>query len=173
MNVVLLGFKSAGKTTVGRALARLTGRVFLDADAVTEALYRERQGRPLSCREIYALHGADAMRDLEAEALRSLCGMRDTVLATGGGAVLAPGNIPLLRSLGACVFLDTPAAVLRERLAEHAASPLFRLTSVDELLGQRRPLYEAAAHAILAIPAGADAESLARSVVALLERFSP
>ena len=168
MNVILLGFKAAGKSTVGRALARLSGRAFLDADEVTEALYQKRCGKALSCREIYARHGAKAMRDLETEALRGLADMRDSVLATGGGAVLAPENIALLQALGLCVFLDTPHAVIRERLAPHADSPLFRDTGLDELLRQRRPLYLAAAHKRLAVPAGADAETIARSVIALI-----
>lgn len=172
MNVVLIGFKAAGKSTVGRALARLTGRAFLDADDVTEALYETLHGKRLSCRDIYATHGEEFMRDLETNALRRLAGMRGTVLATGGGVVLRPQNIALLQSLGTCVFLDTPVSVLKKRLAAHAESPLFANNGIDELFRQRRPLYLAAAHKGLAAASYADADTLARAVASLLGTFS-
>ena len=171
MNVILIGFKSSGKSTVGRALARLTGRAFLDADAVSERLYAERHVKALSCRDIVREHGEEFWRLLESDALRSLSGMTDAVLATGGGAVLRRDNIALLRSLGQCVFLDTPLDVLEKRLEQHADSPLFARRGVRELVALRRPLYLEAAHIRLDAPPGADAESVAEAIRDLLDDY--
>lgn len=172
MNVILIGFKSSGKSTVGRALARLTNRVFLDADAVSEELYRNRRGKALSCREIVLARGEHFWRLLESDALLSLSGMTGTVLATGGGAVLRHENIALLQSLGQCVYLDTPPGILKKRLEQHASSPLFIRHSVEELIAHRHPLYLAAAHIRLRIEPGADAESVARAIAAALAETS-
>lgn len=168
MNIVLIGFKSSGKSTVARALALHTGRAFTDVDTLIEALYEKLRNEPLSCRAIYARHGESFMRDMEHDALQSLVNIKNTVIATGGGAVLRPENIPLLRSLGTCVFIDTPLAVLEQRLAPHSESPLFKTHGVAELLEARRPLYLAAAHQRLDAPPQASAEDLALAIAALV-----
>ncbi len=164
-NIVLVGFMGAGKTTVGRALARLTGRRFLDLDAwiVRQA------GR--SIETIFASEGEDFFRRLETEALASLASEKGMVLATGGGIVVRKENWPLLRSLGKVIYLKTRPETLRERLGDGAGRPLARSGSgwegVAALLEKRLPLY---AQADLVVDTDASPpEEVARSIWRQLE----
>lgn len=153
MNVVLIGFKACGKSTVGEALARLGGRRFVDTDQLLEARFLATEGEALSCRDILTRHGAQTLRRLESEVLASLGELRDSVIATGGGAVLAPANRALLRAAGTCVFLDTPRAELEQRLRD-VDTPLFATQSLADVHTQRLPLYLETAHIRLEPEAG-------------------
>lgn len=93
-NVVLTGFMGTGKSTVGKLLARRLGYRFSDLDA----LIVERAG--ISINEIFERYGEQRFRELETEAIRSLGGVSGRVVATGGGAVIAPRNRVLLREAG-------------------------------------------------------------------------
>ena len=145
MNIILIGFTACGKSTAGARLAEMTGRRFIDTDALVEDLYRDRYGEALSCRQLYARHGADLLRELETEVLRSLPAVEDSVIATGGGVVLREENVALLRRAGQCVFMDVPMDVLEKRLDRRASSRLFSGKSPAETYEERRPLYLAAA----------------------------
>ena len=153
MNVVLIGFKSCGKSTVGQALARLGGQPFVDTDQMLEARFLATEGEACSCREIVTRHGAPTLRRLESEVLASLGDLRDSVIATGGGAVLAPANRALLRAAGLCVFLDTPLAELEQRLRD-VDTPLFAAQSLAATHAERLPLYLETAHIRLEPEAG-------------------
>ncbi len=145
MNIILIGFTACGKSAVGARLAEMTGRQFVDTDRIVEELYLRRYGEALSCRELYARHGAQLLRDLETEALKTLSGLTDAVIATGGGVVLREENVALLRQAGQCVFMDVPMEVLSKRLERRTSSRLFSDKSAAETYAERRPLYLAAA----------------------------
>lgn len=145
MNIILIGFTACGKSSAGARLAEMTGRRFIDTDRLVEGLFRNRYGAALSCREIYARRGSDTLRELETEALRSLPALEDSVIATGGGAVLRQENVALLRKSGQCVFLDVPIDTLEKRLSLRASSRLFSGKSPAETHQERLPLYLAAA----------------------------
>ena len=168
MNIILIGFKGSGKSTVGALLARLAGKDFLDTDGLLERLFLERDGRSLSCREIYRTLGASFMRELEAEALGSLSGVRNTVIATGGGVVLEAANVNRLARAGLRVFLDVPVSSLKERLAAQADSPLFRNKDIARLHAERYPLYLSAADVRHEVPEGSNADETARALYGLL-----
>lgn len=163
-NILLTGFKSAGKSSTGKALAALLGRPFIDTDAVAERLYLERSGEALSCREIYARLGEEAMRALETEALREAARGGKAVIATGGGAILHQDNRQILKDSGFCIFIDTPLPVLEERLEAHRDSPLFKHKSVSRVHGERYRLYASAADLRLAPEQGEGTEDLARRI---------
>jgi shikimate kinase len=74
VNILLIGFKSCGKSSVGVRLASADGRPFLDLDTLVEDLACRLQGTRLSCRELYSRFGAAFLRDRETEALRTLPG---------------------------------------------------------------------------------------------------
>jgi len=99
MNIVLIGFRSTGKTTVGRELARRLGRSFIDADTYLQ----EREGRTIA--EVFADGGETLFRQLEREVIAELAGRDGLVLAAGGGAVLDPENVERLRGSGPVVRL--------------------------------------------------------------------
>ena len=144
-NVILLGFTACGKSSIGARLAEMTGRRFMDTDVLVEDLHVQRYGEALSCREIYARHGEDLLRDLETEIVRSLPERADSVIATGGGVILRPENVDSLHRAGQCVFLDVPMDVLQARLHRRPASRLFSSKSAAEAYAERRPLYLSAA----------------------------
>src|SRR5215510_1799116 len=108
-NVILVGFMGAGKSTVGRILARRLGLCFVETDAMITA----REGRSIP--EIFADRGEAYFRQLEAEALEALTEKRDHVVATGGGFPCAPGAMDRLLQMGTVVWLaaDFEAAYAR------------------------------------------------------------
>ena len=143
-NIVLVGFMGSGKSTVGRMLARQLRFRFLDTDKLVE----EREGATIP--EIFAQHGEAHFRECETSALESLRSVRQHILATGGGIVTVPGNIPLLRSLGLVVLLKADPEEIYRRVSRNAERPLLQVEDprrrVLDQMTLRQPLYESAAH---------------------------
>ena len=106
MNIVLIGFRCAGKTSVGKELADRLGRPFIDCDEYIE------KKTNLTIREIFDIAGESYFRMLEGDAIADLCKMDHRVIATGGGAVLKYKNIRNLKQNGFVIYLDTSAAAL-------------------------------------------------------------
>lgn len=98
MNIVLIGFRCSGKSSVGRELASRLGREFIDCDEYIE----ERTG--LSIREIFELSGESHFRTLESQAIDDLSKKDNKVLATGGGAALKRTNMQELKRNGSKIF---------------------------------------------------------------------
>jgi shikimate kinase len=117
-NIILTGFMGSGKSTVGRALARRLGWRFLDLD---RAIAR-RAGRSVAA--IFRARGEAAFRRMESRAIRSLKSLSRRVVATGGGAVVAPANRSALRAAGRVVYLNVPVRVLVRRLRKESGRPL-------------------------------------------------
>jgi shikimate kinase len=131
MRIYLVGFMGAGKTTVGRCLARRLGWSFVDLDREIE----RRSG--VTVAEIFEREGEPGFRARESEALRRISRRVRTVVATGGGTLTSLDNVELIRSSGRSVFLDAPLEVLFERVERSArARPLFHDRT------QARALYE-------------------------------
>src|SRR5262245_54244642 len=110
-NVVLVGFMGAGKSSVGRLLARRLGRCFVETDDMISA----REGRSIP--EIFAERGEAHFRALEGEAVRLLALKRDEVIATGGGLPCRDGRMEALRAIGTVVWLAGGLDALYERAA--------------------------------------------------------
>ena len=157
MWIVLIGFNGSGKTALGRRLAPVTGRRFLDLDqAVATA-----SGRSLS--EIFAAEGPVGFRDLEAEVLARQAPEMPLVVATGGGTVERAATRELLGERGLLVWLDAPWPTLRTRLAPAPGSPPSPVwahlgeTGLAALYARRRPLYAASARVRLDTAMAAEA----------------
>ena len=133
-NIVLVGMPGCGKTTVGRELAKLTGKPLVDLD---EEIVR-RAGKPIP--EIFAQEGEKAFRDLESRVLAETCAKDGQVIATGGGAVLRPENQTAMRRTGRVYWLRRDLNVLPKE-----GRPLSQKGSLEEMYRIRKPLYEAAA----------------------------
>src|SRR5512147_2131406 len=99
-NIVLVGFMGAGKSSVGRLLARRLNRCFVETDDMITA----KEGRSIP--EIFAAEGETYFRAAEEEALRLLALKRGDVIATGGGLPCRPGRPDALRQLGTVVWLS-------------------------------------------------------------------
>ncbi|HYE99476.1 MAG TPA: shikimate kinase [Planctomycetota bacterium] len=118
MNVILIGFRGSGKTTVGRALAERLKREFIDCDE-----YIERRTQ-LSIAEIFSRHGESHFRTLESEALAELSALDGKVIATGGGAVLKYQNMQVFKRNGCRIFfLEVRTALPRTQSRKLDADP--------------------------------------------------
>lgn len=141
----LIGMMGVGKTTVGRLLARQGGLEFIDCDRELEA----RTGVTIAT--MFEVEGEEAFRRREAALLDELTQRPGSVLATGGGAVLWPENRQRLRARGLVIYLESTVDEILRRTSTDRARPLLQTTDrrarIEELLLQRRPLYEATAHA--------------------------
>lgn len=146
--VFLTGFMGTGKTTTGLHLAGQLGLEFVDTDDLVEAT----AGRPIT--DIFAQDGEEAFRALETQALRQAVGGRRRVVATGGGIMLRPENVALMRAAGPIICLEaTPATILR-RTAHKKTRPLIAgpdpLGAINDLLRSRRALYAQADYTVSA-----------------------
>lgn len=142
-NLVLIGLRATGKTTLGKALATRLGWTFHDTDAEIEA----RAGRPIAD---YFKQGEQAFRDMETAVLCDLAEASGCVISTGGGIILRSENRRRLAALGPCVWLDAPAAVLRARMASQPDTrPTLTgtdpLDEIEQIRIARAPLYAALA----------------------------
>lgn len=141
-NIFLVGFMGAGKTTVGRILARRLGWRYCDADKVIETV----AGKPVT--EIFSAHGEEHFRQLESETLSNLSRKERQVVATGGGAVMREENMRAMKGGGVTVYLKAPVSVIWERIKDSKTRPLLNvdnpLQAATELLGKRITFYEAA-----------------------------
>ena len=107
---ILLGMMGAGKSSLGRALAEMTGRDFIDTDLILQ----QRLGRPIS--QIFQIYGEQAFRDHESSVFRNL-DAEEAIISTGGGAVIREENWDEFRRLGLTIFLDATIETLVGRLA--------------------------------------------------------
>lgn len=140
----LVGMMGAGKTTVGKRLARRLGWSFVDADRELES----RLGVPVQT--IFELEGEPGFRRREAALIDELTQRAQVVFATGGGAVLDAGNRALLHERGRVVYLRASVGDLWHRLRRDTVRPLLKTADprarIEELVGQRDPLYREVAH---------------------------
>ena len=142
MNIILIGFMGAGKTTIGRRLAKILDFSFIDTDNEIE----DDQG--CSIDEIFKYGGEDCFRDIETRLLKNFKNVDNTVIATGGGIILREQNREILLGLGKIVYLKVPQEVLLQRLNNDRSRPLFRGKNPEIVLSkmfeERSLLYEQA-----------------------------
>lgn len=146
-NIFLIGPMGAGKSTIGRLLAKSLGMDFVDSDKHIE----QRTG--VSIPTIFEYEGEAGFRKREAEALAELVQMSRIVLATGGGSVLLPENRAKLRSRGLVVYLHCPVDVQLERTSKDSNRPLLDTPDpgqkLRDLFAIREPIYRALADIIV------------------------
>jgi shikimate kinase len=137
-NVVLVGFMGAGKSSVGRVLARRLGRCLVETDDMITAV----EGRSIP--EIFATRGEAYFRAAEDEALRLLALKRGEVIATGGGLPCREGRAETLRGLGTVVWLSGDFDTLYERARRGGERPMLAGRTRDDVLAlyrSREPFY--------------------------------
>ncbi len=143
----LIGPMGAGKSTIGRQLARALGLKFIDSDREIEA--RTGVDIPL----IFELEGESGFRKREQEVIDELSAIPDIVLATGGGAVLDPQNRQNLVSRGNVIYLQTSVDQQLQRTAHDRNRPLLQTDDprgkLEQLLAERDPLYREIADIVI------------------------
>ena len=146
-NIFLVGPMGAGKTTIGKLLAKTLGVEFLDSDKEIEL----RTGVTIPM--IFEYEGESGFRRREAETLADLTLMSPIVLATGGGSVILPENQGVLRKRGFVVYLQCAVDKQLERTQWDVNRPLLKTENprarLEELLNARDPIYHAIADLIV------------------------
>ncbi len=147
-NIILIGYMGAGKTSVGRELALLENKVFMDTDMAIE----KRAGKRI--RDIFALEGEAYFRDLETKILEEMLeNLSDAVISAGGGLPITEKNRLLLKKLGKVIFLKVKAETVMKRLERDTTRPLLqdhnKLTKIKDMLRLRNPIYESVSDMIM------------------------
>ena len=144
MKIILVGYRASGKTSAGRLLSLILKVPFYDTDHVIE----EKTGKPV--KNIITHRGWDYFRERETDALRTLIGKKNCVVATGGGIVLKKENVDLIKKMGKVIWLDAPLHDIIDRLNEDAQSGKSRPQFTDgdieketaDVLKERTTLYK-------------------------------
>lgn len=152
MTLILCGFKSCGKTTIGKQLAMHLGFEFIDIDEVLIQRYFIESGRCVSIAELYEDVGEIQFRRLESDVIQQLEPSRETIIATGGGSFIDEDNREYLRKLGLVVYLSVDPLVIKKRI-EETRIPAFMQHDFENtyfaLFNERSPTYELVAHVTL------------------------
>ena len=142
----------AGKSTLGRHLARRLDRPFFDADRVIE----ERTGADIPW--IFDMEGEEGFRRREQAVIEEFTSRPGIVLATGGGAVLDEQNRRNLHERGITIYLWTPVAVQLARTRKDRSRPLLQADDpqevLEKLMSERDPLYREVAHHVVSTSSG-------------------
>ena len=143
----LVGPMGAGKSTIGRKLARVLGLTFIDSDREIE----EKTGVDIPL--IFELEGEPGFRKREQDVISELTATPGIVLATGGGAVLDPQNRRNLAACGTVIYLETSVDQQLQRTAHDRNRPLLQTDNprakLEQLLAERDPLYREIADIII------------------------
>lgn len=138
-NIALTGFMAAGKTVVSRRLAQKLEWRFIDLDRVIET----NKGLPIQA--IFSQQGEGSFRAAEKFALEQVLKREEQVIALGGGAVLDPENLDLLKASGLLIWLKVSPRVVLKRIKHKNNRPLLqgadRLKRIEKLAAQRENVY--------------------------------
>ncbi|MEN8246030.1 MAG: shikimate kinase [Thermodesulfobacteriota bacterium] len=146
MNIILIGYRCSGKTSVGKRLAQKLGWPFVD----TDDRLKEKHGRPVS--SLVEDEGWEGFRRLERDVIREVCAEDRSVIASGGGAILDPENVAAMQNSGRVVWLRVSPQTVKQRMARDENTDELRpaLTSkglyeeIIDVLQARTPIYEQA-----------------------------
>ena len=138
-NIFFVGLMGAGKTTIGKLLARKLKKTFYDTDHEIE----KKLGVKIAV--IFELEGEEGFRKRETQMIDELTKKKDIILATGGGAVLSEENRTLLKERGRVIYLNAKPQSLAKRMAYDKDRPLLQegnmLETLSLLYKERHPLY--------------------------------
>jgi shikimate kinase len=147
MNIILIGYRGTGKTTLGRELAKELGYRFIDTD---EEVVRE-NGKTIP--EIFAEYGEPHFRELESAALAGVTSGEKSVISTGGGIILREENRRLIMKRGFRAYLTASPEVIYQRIHRDSNRPSLTgkspMDEILELLDNRRAFYEEVAEITL------------------------
>ncbi len=147
MNIVLIGFRGTGKSTVGKLLANRLERAFIDSDKYVE----DSTGKTI--KHIFEEDGEEGFRKIEADVIAKLSGMDNKIVAVGGGAILKKDNVSNLKDNGFLVLLEATPEIIHNRITQDEKTIRQRpsltdkksLDEIKHLLEQREHPYKNAA----------------------------
>jgi len=148
MNIVLIGYRGTGKSTVGKLLAMRLGRQFVSTDE--EVIKRAKRTIP----QIVAQEGWEYFRDLESEVCREFAGRDRLVIDTGGGAILRTQNVETLKKSGILFWLTASVETITKRIGRDNQRPSLTgsksfIDEIQDVLRERTPKYQAASDHVI------------------------
>ena len=151
LNLILIGFRGTGKTTIGKMLAQRLGKEFVDADEYLE----QKEGKTI--KDIFAEGGEKLFREIETHVIAELCRLDDRVVATGGGAILREENVRAFKKSGIVILLEADTDTIYKRIHKDTLTEQRRpnLTNqggyqeIEYLLEYRKPLYNRTADFVI------------------------
>ena len=148
MNIVLIGYRGTGKSTVGRSLAARLARTVISTDAEIV----KRAGQPIP--DIVAQHGWEYFRDLESRICTELAGQDGLVIDTGGGAILRSQNVEALKKTGTVFWLMASVETIARRIGGDTQRPSLTGTKsfideIQDVLRERTARYQEAADHVI------------------------
>ena len=165
MNIILCGFMGCGKSTISKALAKKTQYNFIDLDEYIESKEKK------SITNIFEEHGEKTFRKLETNAIKEIIKKDNYIISLGGGAVLNPENVEILKSNGKLFFLNISAQEVYNRLKDDTTRPLLqtddKLSVIKNLLSQRLPVYNNVADYIIDVD-GKDTNKIVKEIINFL-----
>lgn len=142
MNIVLIGLKSSGKTSVGKVLAAKLGKKFVDTDELVIKHHSDLSGSNQSIREICLQHGEPYFRDLEKKAIATLSSLDEVVVATGGGSVVKKENVDILKKQGMLIYLDLSFEAWKERIEQQPLPTFIQNKNLADHYAMRKLTYQ-------------------------------
>lgn len=168
MNIILIGFKSCGKSSTGRELAYQMGMSFVDTDTLLEQRYALQHNPPLSFREIYRTHGRDYFLELERQVVQDIGTFDECIIAVGGGTFVNHPITDAIRTRATIIYLDVAPHILLGRIERGGVPAFFDNADFQQeflqLFHERDPIYRQVAHICLDV-SHCTAEESARLVL--------
>lgn len=148
MNLILIGYRGTGKSTVGKIVAEILNFKWIE----TDAKITDRAG--MSIPEIVKRNSWDYFRELESQVILELCTMDQTVIDCGGGVVTRPENVKALKQSGVVFLLKADIKDILRRISSSSQRPSLTgdksfIDEVEQVLKEREPLYLAAADCVI------------------------
>lgn len=170
MNIVLIGYRSSGKSTVGRRLANYLEMGFFDIDEMIE----EREGRSIS--EIVRLQGWEHFRKIERGMIEEISDKNNLVIAPGGGAVLLRENVEALKKNGIIIWLMVDCETIRKRMEKDDQTKRLRpsltgkeiLEEIEEVMRYRESFYKNSSD-IQIDTSSLDVEDVVKEIISILK----
>ena len=158
-NIVLIGMPSCGKSSVGKAIAEITGRPYVDCDIEIE----KRAG--IKIRHIFEKYGEDSFRGIESDVIADICaGANGLIIASGGGAVKLSENVFNLKKNGIVIYIDRST----DKLISTPDRPLSKdKSTIENLYRERRDMYLCAAD--VTVDGNGTVDETARAIISRLE----
>lgn len=145
-NIILIGFMGSGKTTIAFELSHRLNMRYVSTDDLIE------KSQKCTINEIFTRKGEDYFRNVEAEAVRDACSMKNVIIDLGGGAVIRDENWESMRASGITVCLTADEAIIIERTKKYKHRPLLNVEDpkqkIRNLMAKRASLYAKADHCV-------------------------
>jgi len=141
MNVILIGFKKSGKTTLGKILSSFLNKKFIDIDEIIIELFEDKYKVKKNIFEVYGFLKEKKFRDLETLAFKTVANVNDSIIATSGGCILNEKNFTSLKKTKKNIYLKTSKEILIKRIKRSKNSIFKNINFFEKEYEMRKLMY--------------------------------